>query len=89
MTNADLVYVVIHTKPNKVWVFCDGKVHKARWVGETLRDVQGNHGILRAAMLAWGRTDDLTRPAKNGGEEFVLTFEELEARSDGWGAWSE
>ncbi len=86
--DTDQVYVVVHTKPNKVWVFCNGEAHKARWVGDKLKDITGNFWILNAALLAWGRTDDLQKPSPNGGEEFVLTYGELVLRSDGWGAWS-
>lgn len=76
------VQVVVHTKPNKVWVFCDGQIHSARWRttdgGDGLRDVVGNSGLLNAAMLAW-----------DGQEAFVSTFAGLEKRSQGWGAWNE
>lgn len=87
----DLVYVVVHERPNKVWAACNGEIHTASWRtadnGDSLRDVKGNRGLINAAVLAWGRTDNLERPVPNGSGEFVLTFKELEDRSDGWGAW--
>jgi len=77
-----IVNVVIHTKPNKIWVFCDGQIHSARWRtsdnGDCLRNVVGNAGLLNAAMLMW-----------DGKEAFSTTFLELEAWSQGWGAWSD
>ena len=76
------VQIVVHTKPNKVWVFCDGQIHFANWRtsdnGDSLRNVVGNSGLLNAAMLAW-----------DGPEAFTTTFQMLEEQSQGWGAWNE
>jgi hypothetical protein len=76
------VQVVVHTSPNKVWVFCEDRIHSARWrtseTGDNLREVNGNAGLIHAAMLAW-----------EGQEAFTGTFGWLEERSQGYGAWAE
>lgn len=79
--DTDRVHVVVHERPNKVWVVVNDTFHTARWRtsdnGDALRDVKGNPGLLNAALLAW-----------QGRETFSLTFGELERAAQGWGAWS-
>ena len=78
----DLVYIVVTESPNRVWAAVNGHFHSARFrttqTEGQLRDVQGNGDLLNAALLAW-----------EGQDCFVLSFSELEARSQGWGAWAE
>ncbi len=80
--SADKVFVIVHERPNKVWVICNDVIHRARWrtteSGDGLLDVDGNRGLLRAAMLAWG-----------GQNETAWSFVELERFSQGWGAWDD
>jgi hypothetical protein len=79
--NADTVLtVVVSERPNWVTVTYDDQTHSGRWrtAGENgkFSQVTGNKGLLNAAMLAWC-----------GEQSFQLSFEELEARSQGWGGW--
>lgn len=80
--DSDKVNVVVHERPNKVWVEVNGEWHSARWRtadnGDGLRDVKGNVGLVNAALLAW-----------DGQEAYTTTFGELVKRSGGWGAWTE
>ncbi len=54
----DIVHVIVHERPNKVWVIANDTIHSANWRtsdnGDGLRKVTGNTGLLNAAMLAWG-----------------------------------
>lgn len=81
-TDDTIIQIVVHEKPNKIWAFCNGKTHSARWRtsenGDNLRDVVGNADLLHAALLAW-----------DGREAFSTTFDALETYSQGYGAWDE
>ena len=79
--DSDVAYVIVTERPNKVYVACNGEIHTANWrtqEGRGLRNVKGNEGILAAAMLKWA-----------GEDTSVTTFGELEAWSQGYGAWDE
>lgn len=78
----DLVHVIVTERPQRVWVVCNGVVHHAHWrtseSGDRLRHVEGNYGLLHAAMLVWC-----------GQSHFTTTFDDVEFRSQGYGAWDE
>lgn len=53
----------------------EGGIHTAKWgPNESLTDVIGNSGLIRAALIAW-----------DGTNHFELTHSELIERGGGWG----
>ena len=72
-----MIKITVTERPQTVRVEHDGRTHTARWRdGEVLSRVQGDEGLLRAALTAWSGQEG----------EWEISPSDLGEQGGGWWA---